>query len=171
MASSSFVARSWRHLTTTSATARRAFPGPTLAALQTAIGAGEAVHRAQLRLIIEPALKWKTLQDEASARGRAHTLFSHYRIWDTEENVGVLIYINLADRAVEIVTDRAVGRAIERRKWEAACALMTSGFAQGRFHDSALAGVAEVNRLLQAHFPAHGDAPRSNELSDRPVIL
>lgn len=162
--------RFFRHLTTTRSAARRAFPAQTLAALHAAIGNGEATHRAQLRLIIEPGLSLPALSDGLTARGRAHALFSHFRIWDTEENVGVLIYINLADHAVEIVTDRAVGRAIGHHEWEAACALMTRGFAQGRFHDSALAGVAEVNRLLQSHFPA-GDAPRSNELSDRPVIL
>jgi hypothetical protein len=159
-----------RHLSTTRAAARRAFPAQTLSAIQAAIGAGEATHRAQMRMIIEPALGWPALREGLSARGRAHALFAHYRIWDTEENVGVLVYINLADHAVEIVTDRAVGRAIGRHDWEAACALMTRGFAQGSFHDSALAGVDQVNRLLQSHFPA-GDGERANELSDRPVIL
>lgn len=167
----SFLARLLRHLTTTTASARRVFPAATLTALQAEIGAGEARHRAQLRLIIEPKLRWAPLRDKVSSRGRAHALFSQYRIWDTEENVGVLLYINLADRAVEIVTDRAVGRAIERRQWEAACVAMTQGFAQGSFHDSAIAGVVEINRLLAAEFPRGGDTLRGNELSDRPVIL
>jgi uncharacterized membrane protein len=160
-----------RHLTSTSATARRAFPTATLSALQAAIGDGESQHRAQLRLIIEPALDMADLLHHVSTRGRAHALFSRYRIWDTEENCGVLIYINLADHAVEIVTDRAVGRAVPREQWEAACRTMTQGFAGGRFHESALAGVAHVNGLLQTHFPARDGGARHNELSDRPVIL
>ncbi len=167
----SMFKRTIRHLSAGRAAARRAFPAQTLKALQDAIGAGEATHRAQLRLIIESALDLSALREGVSARARAHALFSQYRIWDTEENVGVLVYINLADRAVEIVTDRAVGGAIGRSHWQAVCAAMTAGFARGQFHDSALAGVTEINRLLQLHFPDTGGTARGNELSDRPVIL
>ena len=165
------LTRILRHLATTSAAARRAFPSATLGALQAAIGEGEARHRAQLRVVIEPALDLTDLLQQTPTRGRAHALFSRYRIWDTEENCGVLIYLNLADRAVEIVTDRAVGRAVPREQWEAACKTMTIGFAAGRFHESALAGVEHVNSLLQTYFPAGDGGPRHNELSDRPVIL
>ncbi len=160
-----------RHLSTTRAMARRAFPQATLKAVQAAIGAGESRHRAQLRLIIEPALQLPELVERSTARARAHALFSRYRIWDTEENCGVLVYINLAERKVEIVTDRAVGRAVARSDWEAACQVMTRGFAAGQFHDSLLAGVGHVNALLATHFPASGDSGRANELADRPVIL
>lgn len=159
-----------RHLTTTGRTARRLFPQATLGAIQAAIGAGETVHRAQVRLIVEAALDWSDLLEQSSARARAHALFSQYRIWDTEENCGVLIYINLADHKVEIITDRAVGHAVPRTDWEAVCGVMTHGFAQGKFHDSALAGVAQVNTLLAQHFPAQGEQ-RGNELSDKPVML
>lgn len=159
-----------RHLSTTRGMARRAFPQATLKAAQAAIGTGESLHRAQLRLVIEPALALSALTERTTARGRAHALFSRYRIWDTEENCGVLIYINLAERKVEIVTDRAVGRAVARSDWEAACQVMTRGFAAGQFHDSLLAGVEHINSLLAQHFPARGGS-RENELADRPVIV
>ena len=160
-----------RHLSTTRGMARRAFPQATLKAVQAAIGEGESRHRAQLRLIIEPSLHLAALVERTTARGRAHALFSRYRIWDTEENCGVLIYINLAERQVEIVTDRAVGRAVSRSDWEHACQVMTRGFAAGQFHDSLLAGIDHVNALLAAHFPASNSGGRANELADRPVIL
>ena len=160
-----------RHLGTTRAAARKAFPAVTLSAIQAAIGDGEEQHRAQLRLIIEPALDWSDLVNRTTSRGRAHALFSRYRIWDTEENCGVLVYINLAERSVEIIADRSVGRAVHRTQWEAVCKTMTQGFAQGRFHDSALAGVMHLNGLLATHFPAGDGSGRGNELSDRPVIL
>ena len=83
----------------------------------------------------------------------------------------MLIYINLAERGVEIITDRAVGRIVPRSDWEAACAVMTRDFAAGRFHDSLLAGVDHVNALLARHLPATGGGNRANELADRPVIL
>lgn len=163
--------RTLHHLSTTRAKARRLFPQTTLKAVQAAIGEGESRHRAQLRVIIEPALRLSELAARTTARGRAHALFSRYRIWDTEENCGVLLYINLADRKVEIVTDRAVGRAVPRTDWESACQIMTHGFAANRFHDSLLASVAQVNALLTTHFPTAGSGGRANELSDRPVIL
>ena len=162
--------RMLRHLLCTTWKARRAFPAATLQAIQQEIGAGETRHRAELRLIIEPALSTAQILDGLSARGRAHELFSHYRLWDTEENCGVLIYLNLADHSVDIITDRGIGQAVARADWEAACRTMTAGFAAGRFHESALAGISHVNALLGQHFPADG-TDRSNELSDRPLIL
>lgn len=160
-----------RHLLTTRGMARRAFPQATLKAVQASIAEGESRHRGQLRLIIEPALPLSELIEGASARGRAHALFSKYRIWDTEENSGVLIYLNLAERKVEIITDRTVGRAVPRSDWESACQVMTRGFAAGQFHDSLLAGVNHVNALLATHLPSAGSGGRGNELADRPVIL
>ena len=165
------LTRIFRNLSTTRSTARRAFPPATLKAVQMVIGEGEARHRAQLRLIIEPALPLSELAERTSARGRAHALFSRYRIWDTEENCGVLIYINLAERKVEIVTDRAVGRFVRQSAWEATCEVMTHGFAVGNFHDSLIAGVTHANLLLATHFPVIDNDPRANELSDRPVTL
>lgn len=165
------IDRFFHHLTTLSGQARKAFPSSTLKALQDAIAEGEVRHRAQVRLIIEPALGWSDLRRNMSSRARAHRLFSRYRIWDTEENSGVLVYINLADRKVEIVTDRAVGRALKRSDWEAACDIMTQGFRQGRFHDSALAGIRHLNDLLEQHFPQREGGGDGNELSDRPVML
>jgi uncharacterized membrane protein len=163
--------RLFGHFLSTSRAAKRAFPGETLEAIQSAIGDGEQSHRAQLKLIIEPALPLSDILEGTTPRGRAHMLFSRYRIWDTEENSGVLIYINLADRAVEIVTDRGVGRVLHQNDWEEVCTIMTQGFAQHRYHDSALAGINHVNRLLVARLPASGFNTRTNELSDRPVIL
>lgn len=163
--------RIFTHLTTFSGQARKAFPAATLKVLQEAIAAGEVQHRAQLRLIIEPSLGWSDLRHNMSARARAHRLFSRYRIWDTEENCGVLMYLNLADRKVEIITDRAVARATRRSDWEAACDTMTQGFARGQYHESALAGIEHVNDLLTQHFPARAGDADKNELSDHPVML
>ena len=122
-----------------------------------------------MRLIVEPALDLAELLRGASARQRALELFADYRIWDTEENCGVLIYINLADHKVEIVADRGIGRAIGAPEWEAICKTMTQDFAQGCFHDSVLAALGQLNALLQQRFPANG--PRPDQLSNRPLII
>lgn len=163
------LTRLLRHACSTAAAGRRAFPTASLQAIQAAIAAGETQHRAEVRLIVEPALAMRALLGGLGARARARELFSLYRIWDTEENCGVLIYINLADRKVEIVADRGVGRTLAAPDWKAVCLTMTEGFAQGKFHDSALAGLAQLNRLLQTHFPADGS--HSNQLSNKPLVL
>ena len=163
--------RFFHHLIPRGAHARRAFPQATLDALQAAIAGGELRHRAQLKLIIEPSLGWSQLVQNMTSRGRAHALFSHYRVWDTEENCGVLLYVNLADHKVEIIADRAVARLVHRSDWEAVCRSMTQRFAQKQFHDGILAGVQHANALLEQHFPQSNDTGRANEVSDRPVLL
>ncbi|HJV53207.1 MAG TPA: TPM domain-containing protein [Noviherbaspirillum sp.] len=163
------LSRLWKHLTTTSVAGRRAFPAATLKAIEQAIADGETRHRAEVRMIVEPALGMQAVLQRMSSRERARELFAHYRIWDTEENCGVLVYVNLADHKVEIVADRGVGRAISAAEWQAVCSTMTQGFARGAYHDSAIAALGQLNRLLQERYPA--DGARGNELSDRPVVL
>jgi uncharacterized membrane protein len=158
-----------RNLFTTTAAGRRAFPEPTLKAIQAAIADGETQHRAEVRLIVEPALAAGAVLNGHTSRQRARELFSLYRVWDTEENCGVLIYINLADHKVEIIADRGVDRAIGAPEWQAVCRTMTQGFARGAFHDSTIAGLVQLNQVLATHFPATGS--RHNQLSDRPIML
>lgn len=161
--------RALRHLFTTTAAGRRAFPPATVKAMQVEIAAGEKMHRAELRVIIEPALPLAVLWERMSPRERARELFARYRVWDTEENCGILLYVNLADRKVEIIADRTVGRTLPQHDWQAVCATMTAGFARGEFHASAIAGIEQLNRLLAAHFPSDGAHP--NQLSNRPLVL
>jgi uncharacterized membrane protein len=104
-----------------------------------------------------------------SNRQRAIALFADYGIWDTEDNCGILLYVNLADHKVDIVADRGINRKIEPATWQAICDSMTTGFAQGRFHDATLEAVSQVNALLRQHFPSNGARP--NELPDRPLML
>lgn len=163
------LSRLWQHLSTTSAAGRRAFPPATLKAIEQTIADGETRHRAEVRVIVEPALSLQAVLQHMSSRERARELFAHYRIWDTEENCGVLVYVNLADHKVEIVADRGVGRAISAAEWQAVCRTMTHGFAHGVFHDSVVAALDQLNRLLQDRYP--DDGSRTNELANKPVVL
>jgi uncharacterized membrane protein len=137
--------------------------------IQKTIAVGERMHRAEIRLIVEPALSLEDALAGMSARERARELFSQYGIWDTEENCGILVYINLADHKVEIVADRAVNRLLAAADWQAVCGTMTAGFARGEYRDSAIAGMQQLNDLLAREFPADGSRP--NQLSNRPLVL
>jgi uncharacterized membrane protein len=161
--------RLWRHLTTGQAAGRRAFPKEVLAEIQDTIAEGERMHRAEVRIIIEPALPLDDALDDIHPRARARTLFSDYRVWDTEENCGVLIYLNLADHQVEILADRGVGHLVQPAEWQAVCDTMTSQLRRGAYRDSTIAALRQLNELLQQKLPARGD--RTNQLSDKPIIL
>jgi uncharacterized membrane protein len=161
--------RLWRHLTTGQAGGRHAFPKTVLAEIQTTIAEGEQLHRAEVRIIIEPAMPLVDVLENIHPRARARTLFSDYRIWDTEENCGVLIYLNLADRQVEIVADRGIGRLVQAAEWQAVCDTLTSGLRRGAFRDSTIAALTQLNGLLHQKLPTTGD--RVNQLSDKPIVL
>ncbi len=158
-----------RHWGSSRRAALRAFPAATLQAIEAAISAGEQIHRAELRLIVETALPSEALWHDVSNRQRALALFAEHAIWDTEENCGILIYLNLAERKVDIVADRAVARKISAQQWQDVCRTMTDGFAQQRFHDSVLAAIGQLNELLRSHYPA--GAPRANQLPDQIIML
>ncbi|MBC7779153.1 MAG: TPM domain-containing protein [Proteobacteria bacterium] len=163
------IARSVRHLFTTPGSVRRHFAAATLDRIERAIATTEATHTGQIRFAIEGALDGRALWTDQSAAARAIEVFSQLRVWDTEHNNGVLIYLLWADHDVEIVADRGVHARVGREGWEAVCRDMETAFRAGRFEEGALAGVAAVGRLIGAHYP--GDGAHSNELPDRPVVL
>ncbi|HEY6924631.1 MAG TPA: TPM domain-containing protein, partial [Steroidobacteraceae bacterium] len=103
------------------------------------------------------------------ARERAIEVFSQLRVWDTEHNNGVLIYLLLADRHVEIVADRGVHGRVSSQIWETICREMEAAFRQGHYREGAIGGIQAVTRHLAAHFPATG--ARRNELADNPALL
>lgn len=157
------------HWRTSKANGEAAFPQATLDAIAAAIAEGERTHRAELRLIVEVALGYDEVMNDITPRQRALYLFAEHGIWDTEENCGVLIYVNLAEHKVEIVADRNVNRLIGAEHWRAACNTMTQGYAKGLFHASTLNAIKQVNEMLHQHFPATG--ARDNQLPDHPIIL
>ncbi|RTL41076.1 MAG: hypothetical protein EKK53_14415 [Burkholderiales bacterium] len=158
-----------RHLSTTSWQVRRAFPKATLLAIEQAIRAGESDHGGELRFVIEGALDGAPLWRGQSARERAIDLFGSLRVWDTEHNNGVLVYVLLADRRVEIVADRGIHACCGTHAWTAICRGMEKQFAIGEFDVGALFGVQAVARLLASHY-AEGRGGR-NELPDAPIVL
>jgi uncharacterized membrane protein len=148
---------------------RRIFPREVLAAIERAIKAGEATHSGQVRFVVEGALDGKPLFRNQPARERALDVFSSLRIWDTHHNNGVLIYLLLADRDVEIVADRGIDARVGAAGWESICKAMETDFKTGNFAGGVIRGIDAVSRLLAAHFPKHGAGP--NELPDTPVVI
>jgi uncharacterized membrane protein len=158
-----------RHLSTGRAAVRRVFPPHTLDAIEQAIRSTEILHDGQIRFAVEAALELAPLLAGQTAQQRAIDVFSSLRVWDTEHNNGVLIYLLLADRDVEIVADRGIHVRLGREVWEAICREMEAAFRAGNFQAGVLAGIDAVGEHLSRHFPARSG--KSNEMPDHPVLL
>jgi uncharacterized membrane protein len=161
--------RHLRHLFTDHTAVRRAFPAPVMSAITDAIADGEKRHDGELRFAIESSLPLPYLWRRRSAHERALEVFSRLGVWDTEHNSGVLIYVLLADRHVEIVADRGIHAKVEDGAWDAIVKQMQDAFSRGQFRDGAVAGVTAISDLLALHFPPGASNP--NELPDEPVVL
>ncbi len=158
-----------RHLLSPHWRVRVAFPPHSLHAIEQAIQKSESRHRGQIRFAVETALDFPQLMRNESARQRAVEVFSRLRVWDTEHNNGVLIYLLLADRAVEIIADRGIHTRVGTDAWGAICQEMEAQFRQGRFEEGVLAGIKAVGKHMAHHYP--GEGPQLNELPDAPIVL
>jgi uncharacterized membrane protein len=165
------IARIWRHRWFDQADVRRALPADVLERLARRVAASEQRHTGQIRICVEAGLPWSYLWRHAPARERAIMLFGKLRVWDTEHNNGVLIYLLLAEHAIEIVADRGIDARVDAAEWAATAQHMGAAFKEGRYEDGVTLALEEVSALLVAHFPrAEGEVDR-NELPDAPVVL
>jgi uncharacterized membrane protein len=165
------IARWLRHWSKTPRSVKSVFSDDALTRIQQAIAASEESHSGEIRFAIEPALPWSYLKRDAPVRERAAMVFSKLRVWDTELNNGVLIYVELADRSIEIVADRGIVRHVPRARWDAVCNAMREHFRKGEYEAGALHGVQAVGSLLAEHFPLAEGESNPNELSNRPALL
>ena len=165
------AARSFRHLVATRRAVRRAFPEPTLAAIEAAIGAAESTHSGQICFAIEGALEPGHVWRGKRSRHRALEVFGALRVWDTAANNGVLIYVLLADRVVDIVADRGYNLRVTTDEWAEVCRAMERLFAEGQFAAGALEGVRRVGEIIARHFPPLPAGRDVNELPNRPAVF
>ena len=163
------IKRIVKHLLVTDGQVGRAFPRSSLDKIEQAIKASETTHVGEIRFAVEGALDGAPLFKGQSARDRAIDLFSQLRVWDTQHNTGVLIYLLLADRAVEIVADRGIDAKVDAQEWSKVCHQMEAAFRQSNFEGGVVSGVQAVTQHLVKHFPAQGRD--GNELPDTPVVL
>jgi uncharacterized membrane protein len=163
------LARIARHLIAMPGAVRRAFPPAAMAAIEQAVARSETQHRGEVRFAVEAALDVSGLIAGQSARARAIEVFSQLGVWDTEDNNGVLIYLLLADRDVEIVADRGINAVVGAQDWEAICRAMEAALRRREFEPAVLGAIEAVTRLLARHFPPR--AGDRNELANRPVTV
>ena len=152
---------------------RRALPDAAAHRIEQAIRESELHHTGEIRVCVEAGLPWSYLRQDLRARDRAVTLFGKLRVWDTEANNGVLIYLLLADRAIEVLADRGLSRTVDPTVWPALIDTLRPALREGRFEDGLAQAIAQVDALLWQHFArSEGDArPNPNELPDAVMRL
>ncbi len=159
-----------RHRWVDDADLRRALPAKVLASLQAQVAASEQRHSGEICLHIETGLPWRAVWRGTTARERAVALFGKLRVWDTEHNNGVLIYLLMADNAIELVADRGLMRKVPQATWEALVARMGEAFREGQFERGLRQAIEQVSTLLEQHFPLAPGQANPNELPDVPGL-
>ena len=163
------ISRFFRHLVSNPWQVKRHFSAPALHNIEQAIVASEKKHAGELRFAVEAGLHPYEILSKKSPKKRAIELFARLNIWDTEHNNGVLIYLLLADRDVEIVADRGIHQHVGHHGWEAICHEMETMFRQSKFEAGVLHGIEKISGVLERHYPTMDK--RKNEISNKPLIL
>lgn len=162
------VARLLRHLFAPSAAHH--YPPDVLQRIAAAVAAGEARHRGEVCFAVDAALPWRAVFAGVDARARAQAAFGRLRVWNTAANNGVLLYLLLADRRIEIVADRGLAGLVSDEQWRGVCVLMEERLRTGDAEGAAVAGIAAASDLLARHFPRQPGDTDENELPDLPHL-
>ncbi len=161
------LARILKHRWTDETDTARALNSDALARLETRVAASEKRHSGEIRLCVEAGLPLSYLWRDATPRQRAVTVFGKLRVWDTEQNNGVLIYLLLAEHAIEVVADRGLSRHVPQATWDTLLAGMRERFRAGEFEQGLAQAVDAVDALLQRHFALAEGQTNPNELPNR----
>ena len=168
------ISRFFRHLVSHPWQVGHHFSAEALRNIENAITSSEEKHAGELRFVVEAGLHPYEIVFNKTPRKRAIELFGRLNIWDTEHNNGVLIYLLLADRDVEIVADRGIDKHVGHANWQVICRDMEAQFRRGEFEHGVLQGIAEISVLMQKYFAANDNKKakkRRNEISNKPLIL
>ena len=153
---------------------RKHFSETALNRIESTIAQAEATHEGEICFIVEAGLHPLEIIHKKTPRKRAIELFSLFKVWDTEHNTGVLIYLLLADRDVEIVTDRGIHQHVGNAEWERICHQMELKFKHGEFEGGVIEGITEIGAHLDRHFSIKlktSSSKKANELPNAPIIL
>jgi uncharacterized membrane protein len=164
------LARIWKHRWMDDRDVRRAAPPELLAKLERYTAASEARHSGEIRICIEAGLPMSYLWRDATPRERAIAMFGKLRVWDTAQNNGVLIYVLLAERAIEIVADRAISMPANSTFWQDIVAKLSEHLKRDDYERGLTQAMEEISALLVQQFPLDANQANPNELSNRPDL-
>lgn len=168
------LSRVIKHRWQSDAAAQRALPNALLQRLAGLVKHCESQHSGEIRIYVEAGLPlsylWRKNNTRQITRERALAIFGKLRVWDTANNNGVLIYLLLAERSIEIVADRGLNERVPSDTWPRVMDSMSTAFRSGEFERGLTLAVQEISDLLLQHFPLQIDQSNPNELPDGPVL-
>lgn len=164
-----YFSRLLKHLFANSGNTKKYFNKDVLIRIEQAIAQSEMTHSGQIRFVVETSLSPMALYHHQSSRERALEIFSLFRVWDTEENNGVLIYLLMADHDFEIIADRNIHAKAGQDYWVKVCKEMEVLLKNKQFSEGVLLGIERIHEVLRQHYPAEVITP--NELPDHPIII
>ncbi|PJZ55728.1 TPM domain-containing protein [Leptospira barantonii] len=148
---------------------KKYFSSENLRMIESSVAKSETLHKGEIKVVLEGGLPVFRVISGLTAKQRAMELFSEKKVWDTDENTGILIYVQLTDRKIELLADRGIYKKIGQETLDEICNQMQSGFRNGNYTESILTCIDRFTHLLQKHFPPGKRNP--NELSDKPEII
>lgn len=163
------VNRIWLNLFSGWFQLNRWFPESRMKFIRDVIAEGEKGHAGELCFAVEARYSLWALFDGIQSRKRAEQVFSSLGVWNTQDNSGVLVYLQLAERRIEIVADRGISTKVPPLQWQALCSEFADAIRNGAPDQAVIDCLNKINALLQRHFPAAHDNPK--ELPDEPIIL
>lgn len=163
------IIRFCAHLVSNPRQVRQRFSADAMRRIEQAIAASERTHSGEIRFVVEAGLHPYEILFNKTPRKRAIELFGRLNIWDTENNNGVLLYLLLADKDVEIVADRGIDRHVGYANWDVICRDMENLFKKGEYEAAVLQGIAEISMHLQRHFSPQES--KDNEIPNQPLVL
>ena len=165
-----WLARLFKHRLLDERDAQRVLGPEARTRIQARVAAREERHSGEIRVMVEAGLPLSYLRRNAAARERAVAMFGRFRVWDTEHNNGVLIYLLLAEHAIEVVADRGLNRHVDPARWQRITATMQAAFQRGQFEAGLNEAIDAVDALLLQHFALAPGQVNPNELPDAPVL-
>lgn len=167
--SRALIQRLFKHLSVPPSAVQRYFSADAMRRIEAAIATNETMHAGEIRFVVEAHLHVLDIFKKKSSKQRAIEVFSQLRIWDTEQNNGVLIYLLLADYHFEIVADRGLHQQVGNAEWERISNEMAASFKQGRFEAGVLHGISKIGQKLAQHYPSNNN--EINELPNAPIVM
>ncbi len=139
--------------------------------IEDAITQSEAQHYAEIQVAIESHIPVQDVFRKKTAKQCAIEAFAKLHVWDTKENSGVLIYLLLTDRSIEIIADRGIHQTLGTSYWEKINSETVEYFKKKQYTDGILHAMEQISLEMKRLFPLDKNKKNDDELSNKVIIL
>lgn len=161
--------RWWQHALYMPWRTERYFSSTDLDQLEQAVLFAEAGHPGEIVVVIEGSLPFNQAY-YLDTRARAVELFSTLKVWDTQYNSGMLLYVNICAQQVELLADRGIYQFVTSEHWQTICDQVLAEFKQEHYVQGVLTGIERIGQTLQSFYTVKVQE-MGNERANRPILI